>query len=88
MLTAFLVQRYLGPAVFRVFLDLYFIVFGAFCVVLNEVGARQAAQPNKWLNRKNTSDQIPIYRWGYAVGGACFVIFGAIDLFFRLRTAL
>jgi uncharacterized membrane protein HdeD (DUF308 family) len=88
LLTSILVQRYFGPAVFRVFLDLFFIVLGAFCVVRNEDAARQAARPNKWLGRKDTSDQIPIYRWGYAVCGVCFVIFGVVDLFFWLRTAV
>jgi uncharacterized membrane protein HdeD (DUF308 family) len=87
LLAAFLVQRYFGPAVFRVYLDLFFIVFGALCVVRNEDAARQAARPNKWLGRKDTSDQLPIYRWGYAVGGVFFVIFGVVDLFFRLRSS-
>jgi hypothetical protein len=66
---------------FRVFRDLFAAGSGLFLVVRNEDAARQAAQPNTWLGRKDTSDQIPIYRWGYAVGGVCFVIFGVVDLF-------
>jgi len=74
-------QHYLGPVKFRAFKDLFLIVFGLFCAVRNEDAARQAARPNKWLGRKDTSSEIPIYRWGYAVGGVCFVIFGVVDIF-------
>jgi hypothetical protein len=88
LLSFFLVQRYFGPFVFRVFGDLFGIVFGSFCVVRNEYPARQAARPNKWLFRKDTSDQIPIYRWGYIIGGVFFMIFGVVDLFFRLKSRM
>ena len=81
-------QHYLGPVKFRVFKDLFAVGFGLLCVIRNEDGARQAAQPNKWLGRKDTSDQIPIYRWGYAVGGVCFVIFGVVHLFFVFRSGM
>jgi hypothetical protein len=83
LLTGILVRRYLGPVVFRVFVDLFGIVFGSFCVVWNESAARQAAQPNKWLGRKDTSDQIPIYRWAYVIFGSVSAIGSAVDLFLR-----
>jgi hypothetical protein len=88
LLTAFLIRRYLGPVVFRVFGDLFLIVFGLFCAVRNEDAARQAARPNKWLFRKDTSDQIPIYRWGYIISGSFFAIGATVDLFFCLRSRM
>lgn len=81
-------QHYLEPVKFKLFKDLFAVGFGLLCVIRNEDGARQAARPNKWLGRKDTSDQIPIYRWGYAIGGVCFVIFGVIDFFFVFRSAM
>ncbi len=77
-------QHYLRPTDFGVFKDLFAMGFGLLCAIRNEDAARQAAQPNKWLGRKDTSDKIPLYRWAYAVGGVFFVIFGVVDLFFRL----
>lgn len=88
LLSFLLVQRYFGPFVFRVFGDLFGIVFGSFCVVRNEYAARQAARPNKWLFRKDTSDQIPIYRWGYIIFGSVFAIGCMVDLFLRLRSRM
>jgi hypothetical protein len=87
LLIFFLGQHYLEPVKFRVFQDLFAVGFGLLCVIRNEDGARQAARPNRW-GRKDTSDQIPIYRWGYAIGGVCFVIFGVIDFFFAFRSAM
>jgi hypothetical protein len=85
LLIFILARHYLGTVKFRVFEDLFAVGFGLLCVIRNEDAARQAARPNRWLGRKDTSDQIPIYRWGYAIGGVCFVIFGVVDLCFRLR---
>ena len=86
LITAFLIRRYLGPVIFRVSGDLFGIVFGSFCLVRNEYAARQAARPNRWLFRKDTSDQIPIYRWGYIIVGSVFAIGCMVDLFLRLRS--
>ncbi len=72
----------------RVFKDPFVIGFGLVAAIRNEDAARQAAQPNKWLGRKDTSDSVPVYRWGYILGGVCFVIFGVVDLFFRLRSRM
>jgi hypothetical protein len=83
-----LAQHYLGPVKFSVFKDLFAIGVGLFFAFGNEIAARQAARPNKWLGRKDTSDQIPIYRWAYAAGGVFFVIFGVVDLFFRVRSRM
>jgi hypothetical protein len=88
LLSFFLVQRYFGPVVFRVFRDLFGIVFGLFCVVLNEYAARQAARPNKWLGRKETSSEIPIYRWGYIIFGSVFAVGCTVDLFLWLRSRM
>lgn len=81
-------QHYLGPVKFRVFKDLFAIGFGLLCVIRNEDGARQAARPNKWLGRKDTSNEIPIYRWGYIIFGSVFSIGATVDLFLWLRSRM
>jgi hypothetical protein len=73
---------------FRVFRDLFGIGFGLFCVVGNEYAARQTAQPNKWLFRKDTSDAINLYRWGFIVFGSVFAIGSILDLLAALRSGL
>ena len=88
LLTLILVRYYLRPPSFRVFRDLFVIAFGLFCVVRNEHAARQAARPNRWLFRKDTSDQIPFYRWGYIIVGSVLTIGAVVDLYLQLRARM
>jgi hypothetical protein len=81
-------RQYLGPVRFRVFRDLFAIGFGLLCVFRNEDAARSAAQPQKWFFRKDTSDAIPLYRWGYLVFGSVFAIGAVVDLLAALRSGL
>ena len=88
LLIFILAPHYLGPLRFRILKDLFFIGFGLLCVFRNEDAARSAARPNKWLFRKDTSDAIPLYRWGYIVCGSVSVIGALVDLLFALRSRL
>jgi len=80
--------HYLGPLRFRIFRDLFAIGFGLLCVFRNEDAARSAARPNKWLSRKDTSDEIPLYKWGYIIFGSVFAIGALVDFLSAVKWRL
>jgi hypothetical protein len=88
LLTFIVAPHYLGRTRFRVFRDLVAIGFGLVCLIRNEDAARSAARPNKWLSRKDTSDAIPLYRWGYIVSGSVIAIGAVVDLLSAFKSRL